>query len=183
MIVALLVACLLSTQGRLLQIEITAGEGAVHPAGSRTPSGLTVRVADELGQPVPGAVVSFRLPDDGPGGAFTSGLATEIVTTGADGKAAAPPIRWNHLHGALEIRVIAAKDGQRAGTVVVQHIAERPATVRQNRFSRKWLYIAGVAAAGAVAGLSLNRSGAGRSPDSPPADVDIGAPTIIIGKP
>ncbi len=183
MIFALVLACVLSLQDPLLQIEVVAGEGAVHPAGSRTPSGLVVRVADSLGRPVAGALVSFRLPDDGPGGAFASGLGTEIVKAGADGRAVAPPVRWNHLHGAVEIRITAARDGRRAGAVVVQHIAAAPASLRRARSGRKWLYIAGAAAAGAVAGFTLNRSGNGRAADSPAAGVDIGTPTIVIGKP
>jgi hypothetical protein len=179
-------ACLLAMQGRLLQIEVVAGEGAVHPAGSRGSPNLVVRVTDELGAPVAGAIVSFRLPDDGPGGAFASGLATEITNTGPDGRAAAPPVRWNHVHGALEIRVTAAKEGTRAGTAVLQHISERPASAQRRLRApgRKWLYIFAIAGGGAAAGILGARAGGGSRPaGASPADVEIGAPSVIIGKP
>lgn len=189
MIVALLAACLLTADARMLQIEVVAGAGAVHQAGSRSSSGLVVRVTDELGTPVKGALVSFRLPEDGPGGAFTSGLGSEIVTTGEDGRAVAPRIVWNDLEGAVEIRITAAKDGVRAGTVVVQQIAGRASPAQRERFSlslsRKWLYIAGAAAGAVVAGVAVGRGGGGGNgnPGGTNTSIDIGAPTITIGTP
>lgn len=187
MIVALLALCLVSADARLLQIEVIAGEGAVHQAGSRSSSGLAVRVTDELGAPVAGALVSFRMPEDGPGGAFTSGLGTEIVTTGADGRAVAPRVVWNDLEGAVEIRITAAKEGLRAGAIVTQQLAGHAPVAARQRFgtSHKWLYIAGAAAGAAALGFAVGRGSStnGGAPGTPDKSIDIGAPTITIGNP
>ena len=61
-------------------MRILDGEGQVYAAriaGSPTP--VTVQVTDETGKPVDGASVSFHLPDDGAGGAFTGGMQTDIA--------------------------------------------------------------------------------------------------------
>lgn len=182
-------ALLLAAPASLIQIEVVSGEDAVHPAGAKSSPGLAVRVVDNLGSPVAGALVSFRLPDDGPGGAFVSGLATELVTTRSDGRAVAPAVRWNALHGPVEIRVLAAKDDLRAGIVVLQHLSESPgvpAATRGSRFRRKWVYLAGIAAAGAAIGFAGGRASGSSGPNPPgpsDTDIDIGAPTVVIGKP
>jgi hypothetical protein len=117
-------------------------------------------------------------------------LATELVTTGADGRAVAPAVRWNALNGPVEIRILAAKDDLRAGTLVVQNLAEHqgraPAAASGSRFRKKWVYIAGIAAAGAAIGFAGGRA-SGPSPPATPGpsdtDIEIGSPTVVIGKP
>jgi len=69
----------------ILLIRVVDGAGAVYPIGSRATRGVTVQVTDEIGKPVDSAAVSFRLPDDGPSGTFSSGMRMEIVTTGRMG--------------------------------------------------------------------------------------------------
>ena len=64
----------------LLQIRIIEGEGAVHTVGTRASQALVLRITDESGRPVPGASVSFRLPDEGPSGTFQTGLRTEVAS-------------------------------------------------------------------------------------------------------
>ena len=93
----------------ILLIHIVEGEGAVYAIGSRATRGVTVQVTDETGKPVESAVVSFRLPDDGPTGEFSSGMRTEIVPTGADGRANVWGMQWNRVTGPLEVRITAAK--------------------------------------------------------------------------
>jgi len=55
----------------ILQIRVLEGDGAIH-ALARAPAGRCPCNHDETGKPVEGAAVSFRLPDDGPGGVFAS---------------------------------------------------------------------------------------------------------------
>lgn len=171
------------------------GEGAVYPIGSRATRGVTVQVTDETGKPVDNAAVSFRLPDDGPTGAFSSGTRTEIVPTGADGRANVWGMQWNRVTGPLEIRITAAKGQARAGTVCglylsnalvtsAPHIGrkDRPPGARK---SHRIIWIGvGIAAAG-FAGVAAVSS-RGTPSAAAPAGVNapqIGTPSIIIGKP
>lgn len=111
----------------ILQIRVLRGEGLVNTVGSKSANPLLVQVSDETGRPVAGATVSFRLPEDGPGGFFRSGLHTDVAVTGADGKAAMGTVLWGRTPGPVHIRVVAAKDRTRSGIVVSQYLAEQPA--------------------------------------------------------
>lgn len=177
----------------ILQIRIVEGEGAVYPIGGRATRGVTVQITDETGRPVDRVAVSFRLPDDGPTGAFSSGMRTEIATTSADGRASVWGMQWNRVTGPLQVRITAAKGQARAGTVCGLFlsdaaVATEPRSVRAPgwRGHRKiWLGIA--IAAGAFAGVAAvtsrgtpsAASGNGGTVNAP----QIGTPTIIIGKP
>ena len=173
-----------------LQIRIVEGEGAVYSIGARATRGITVQVTDETGKPVDRVAVSFRLPDDGPTGAFSSGMRTEIVTTSSDGRASVWGMQWNRVTGPLQVRITAAKGLARAGTVCGLFLSDaaiatepRSAKALGLRSHRKiWLGIA--IAAGAFAGVAAVTSrgtpGATAGTVSAP---QIGTPTIIIGKP
>ena len=170
-----------------IQLRIVEGEGTVYPVASRATRGLTVLVTGEDGTPVEGAAVSFRLPEDGPGGTFTSGLRTEVVTTNSDGRAAVWGMQWNKLPGRFDIRITAVKDDARAGIVSHQHLTDALSTKREKGFSAshrgrtKWLLI-GAVAGGAAAGLAFARSGHASLPvPVGPVAPAIGNPTLIIG--
>lgn len=174
----------------ILQIRIVEGEGAVYPIGARATRGVTVQVTDETGKPVENAAVNFRLPDDGPTGAFASGMRTEIATTGADGRASVWGMQWNRVTGPLEIRITAAKGPARAGTVCGLFLSDaavaaepRRAAAAGWRSHRKiWvgIAIAAGAFAGAAAVTSRGTPGAAAGTVNAP---QIGTPTITIGKP
>jgi len=188
-------------EAAILQLQVIQGEGAVHTAGTRSSRPLVVEVTDEAGRPVEGAAVSFRMPEEEPSGTFASGLRTEVLVTGRDGRASVWGIQWGMTPGPVRIRITAARGHARAGTVAVQQIEARrpgnePSTrpVSASRPRGRWLPIA-VAAAGAAAGglvLGLTRqtqqasaaaaSAAALSAAKAPA-VQVGPPTITIGKP
>ncbi|HTS49590.1 MAG TPA: hypothetical protein VMH05_16670 [Bryobacteraceae bacterium] len=111
----------------IIQLTVVEGEGMVYRTGARAARGLTVLVTDEAGKPVPNASVSFRLPESGPSGLFTSGLRTEIVTTGADGRASVGGMLWNKTAGPVEIHITAVKDQARAGIISTQYLNETAA--------------------------------------------------------
>jgi hypothetical protein len=175
----------------ILQIRVLEGEGLAYTAGSRATRGITVQVTDETGKPVEGASVSFRLPEDGPSGAFSSGSKSEIATTGADGHASIWGMQWNRTVGSLEVRVTAVKGQARAGTVVSSYISEPAAghaasvDSRVGGSSHKWVWIllatAGALGAGAAAVAGKSSSPAATSPASAPPS--FGAPTITLGHP
>lgn len=195
-VVASVLALLMAAQATLLQIRVVEGEGAVHPAGSRGP-GLTLEITDEAGRPVSGAVVSLRLPDEGPAGVFANGMATEILVTGADGRAATTPTRWNRIPGPVQIRITAVRDRLRAGTVVTQYVNDpdakgttptTQATVERSRSRKKWMKVAliaaGAAGVGFATGMAARGGGAKSAAETAPAGaVQIGPPTITLSKP
>jgi hypothetical protein len=162
------------------------GEGAVHAAGSRDGRPLAVQITDETGRPVEGATVTFRMPEEGPGGLFARGMRTEVATTAADGHAIIHGVIWNRLPGAFQIRITAVKGQVRAGTIVSQYISDSPQTARLSTGAsrKKWLAVTAIAAgaaAGIVAGMSKSPAPAAGSPPVPPPQ--IGLPTITLGKP
>ncbi len=173
----------------IIQLRVVEGEGAVYATGSRATHGVTVQVTDETGQPVESAAVSFRLPDDGAGGTFSTGLRTEIVTTRADGRATIWGMKWNRTTGPFEVRVTAAKGQARAGIVVSQYLSDKvPASsggdgqFHASHSYKKWLLIAAAVAGGAVGGLVL---GERKTPSSStaanaPGPPSIGPPIIVI---
>ncbi len=184
----LIAANLCGQDPAILQIKVTEGEGAVYAIGARATRGLTVQVIDEAGKPVEGASVSFRLPDSGPAGTFASGSKTEIVTTGADGRAGVWGMQWNRTAGSLEVRITALKGQTRAGTTCSIYLSDSPearaSTARVGPKGHKWLWIAlaaaGVAAAG-VAVVAVAGKPAATSTTTP--GLSIGSPTIVLGHP
>ncbi|MCC6857048.1 MAG: Ig-like domain-containing protein [Bryobacterales bacterium] len=183
--------CLLLGQTAILQVRVVAGEGAVHAPGSRSTSELTVEVTDETGRPVQGAAVSFRLPEQGPGGLFSNGLSTDLVLTGADGRATVTGMRANRTPGPFQIRITVAKDQARAGIVSRQYVSEvravpaasAPGAVKK-KGRGKWIAVA-LIAAGAAGGaaIGLTRNGSSPSAGAAPPALSVGPPSISIGKP
>jgi hypothetical protein len=168
-----------------LKIRIVEGDGAAYPLGSRSTRGIAVEVTDDTGKPVEEATVNFRLPEDGPGGAFSNKSKTQIATTGRDGRASVWGMQWNRTPGAFEVRITVAKGEARAGTVCSQSLttASVPAT-RRSGGSHKWLWAALAVAGGAGAAVILaGRAGSGSSTNGTSSVVTyIGTPTITIGK-
>jgi hypothetical protein len=175
----------------IVQLKVIDGEGTVYRTGGRAARGLTVLVTDEGGKPVPSAAVSFRLPDSGPSGVFSSGLRSEVVTTGADGRASVWGMQWNKSAGAMEIRITAVKEQARAGIVSTQYLNDTAVAqpggegvFKSSHSSKtKWLLIGALVGGGAAAGLLFARSHATTSATVAPAGISVGSPTVIVGHP
>jgi hypothetical protein len=173
-----------------LQIKITEGDAVIHAAGSRSAQPLTVQITDENGQAVSSAAVSFRLPDEGPGGLFANGLRTEIGITDANGRATVRRMQLNHTPGDFQIRITAAKDQARAGTLVPQSIqgpeaASGQALLPKAKSGKKWLVL-GLLAAGLAGGVGAGMAARPARPGitPPPAPtVTIGPPSVSLGRP
>jgi hypothetical protein len=132
----------------IVQLKVVDGDGAVYRTGTRATHGLTVMVTDETGKPVDMASVSFRLPDGGATGTFSSGLRTEIVTTGPDGHASVWGMQWNKTAGPVEIRVTAIKEQARAGIVSTEYLSDAVAAksggegvFTASHGGHKWLWV------------------------------------------
>jgi hypothetical protein len=133
--------------------------------------------------------VSFRLPDDGPGGTFASGLRTEVVTTKADGRATVWGMKWDRATGPFEVRVTAAKGQARAGIVVSQFLSDKVTATsggngqfHTSHSYKKWLLIAGVVGGAAMGGLVLGqrKSSSSSTASNAPGPPSIGTPVIVI---
>jgi hypothetical protein len=173
-------------------LKVVDGEGVVYRTGTRATRGLTVVVTDETGKPVDMAAVSFRLPDGGASGTFNTGLRTEIVTTGPDGRATVWGMQWNKTAGPVEIRVTAIKDQARAGIVSTQYLSDAVAAksggegvFTASHGGHKWLWVAGAIAVGAVGGGAayylLSRSKAPTTTST--SGVVVGSPSVIVSPP
>ncbi len=191
---ALVVAlsCPATAQVAILQIQVLEGEGGVYAPGARVPRPLVVQITDETGSPVPGAAVSFHLPEEGAGGNFVNGLRTVVTTTDERGRAALRNLVLNRVPGRFPIRIIASKEQARAGMISFQYIAG-PATgiapagkappPRAARSRAKWIALTAlVAGAGTAAGLALTQPSATAPASSAPPLV-IGTPSFSVGKP
>ena len=186
----------------VIHIRVLEGDGAVHSAGTRSSRTLSVEITDETGKPVDGAAVSFRLPEEGPGGTFADKIRTNIAITGPDGKAGLREFNAGTLTGPFQIRVTALKEGVRAGTIVDQFVSEipksrvrTPSTARSlvegNRpaGSRKWILWLAAAAGAAAAGILASTASKTANPGAPaptPTVIPpptVGPPSISIGRP
>jgi len=116
--------------------------------------------------------------------------------TRSDGRASLWAIRWGRTVGRLRIRITAVKANARAGTFSEHYITsaergeQRGSGSKQPSISKprgKWIAIAVAAAGAAAGGLALGLTGRSQSPQpaaaSQTADVQVGMPTITIGKP
>jgi len=170
-----------------LELQVVHGAGAVYAAGSRGGEVLRVQVTDPAGAPVRGAVVSFLMPSSGPGGTFSNGLSADVVITGADGTALVRGVSWNKTHGALKIRVTAAKGQARATAAVSMELVgsgdsrASHITAGAGRTRTKVVLLLVCAAAGSVAaGLAVSRrSNPGSSSSGNGLSID--RPTITVG--
>ncbi len=192
MVCCALAAALTANASVIIQLKVVEGEGVVYRTGARATRGLTVLVTDETGKPVENAAVSFRLPDEGPSGTFNSGLRTEVVTTGPDGRATIWGMLWNKAPGPVPIRITAAKDQARAGVISTQYLSDTVAAKAggEGVFTaphkgHKWLWIALIAGAGAGAGVAFSGHGStsGTAAASTTPGIVIGTPSIIVGHP
>lgn len=185
-----------ASDSALLQLQILEGSGLVQTAGSKATRPLTVQVTDETGQPVAGAAVSFRMPDQEVTGSFKSGMKSEVVTTGRDGLASAWGIQWGRFPGELRIRVLAAKGPARAGAVIALQIQEsvsrsgrqtvRPAPSQRSSGRWRWVALSAGAAGAGIAAMAFSQGGSSGSSGAAVATgpaIRIGTPQVTVVRP
>ena len=174
----------------IVQLRVVEGEGTTYRIGTRASRGLTVLVTDEGGRPLDMASVSFRLPNQGATGTFSSGLRTEVATTGPDGHASVGGMQWNKTSGMVQIRITAVKEQARAGIISTQYLSDGASPTaggegvfKASHGGHKWIWIAAVAglAAGGAA-FALLHSGGTTPNQTSTTGVSVGAPTITVGQ-
>jgi hypothetical protein len=167
----------------LLEIVIVEGDGAINNVKKRTSREAIVEVQDENHKPVAGAIVSFTLPNTGPGGTFVNGSRLFMVTTDQAGRAAATSIRANSLTGSYNIRVTASFQGQTATATIAQTNAILAGAAAGAGAASGGLFgigipatiaVVGAAAAGAAFGVNqaINNN------SSKTVKVSVGTPTL-----
>lgn len=197
-----LIGSVLSAASPAIRLKIVEGEGVTYRTGARATRGITILVSDATGAPIENASVTFRLPDQGPGGVFNSGSRTQSVTTGADGLATVFGMQWNKKPGPVEIQISAAKDQAHAGIIATQYLNETIALgasatqtsepqaggdgvfTTSHHGHRKLLLAGALVGGAAAAGFALSRS-KGTQASSAAATVGavtIGSPSIIVGQ-
>ncbi|WP_321475798.1 hypothetical protein [uncultured Paludibaculum sp.] len=181
-----LFAALLAPTGALT-INVLEGAGSVVARDSVSPQRFLVQVNDAAGHPVPSVTVIFRLPAEGPSGEFASGMRSESVLTGTDGKAYVRGVHWNATPGKLDIHVLIP--GEKADLKIPAEISASMPTSRHvtPKSPKKWIILAAVSGATiaglAVAGGHKNASAAAPATGVYVAPPNVGPPVISIGKP
>lgn len=176
----------------VLQLRVVQGEGAVYASGSRATRGVVVQVTDETGRPVESATVSFRLPEQGPTGTFSSGQRTEIASTDANGRVEVWGMQWSRETGGFELRITAAKGQVRGSVVCPLYLSAAPVLSRDrdaapqhsltHKKTKLWIAVGLAAAAGfAAAGVAGKSAPAATAAAS--TAPQIGTPTIAIVRP
>ncbi len=171
--------------GDSLKIVVVEGEGGINNIRQHTAQMLSVRVEDEKQHPVPGAVVVFALPTDGPSGVFQNGAKTLTVTTNDQGLASARGVKPNTVSGEMPIHVNASYQGRTARAIITQFNMTVPSA---KAGSSKLLIIIAVIGAAAAGGAyaGLHKSGSSSSSatlPSGPSHISITAGTGTVGPP
>jgi hypothetical protein len=163
-----------------LTITIIEGEGAINNIKSRVAREPIVEVDDENHKPVAGAIVTFTMPNSGPGGTFLNGSRVLTVTTGQDGRATATGLRSNNQKGQYQIHVLASIAGVVATAVITQSVAGGGAAGGSSGGGLFGLgipltvVIVGGLAAGTATGLALGLGGGGTRT----ARISVGPPSL-----
>ena len=163
-----------STDGQL-KILVLEGQGAINNISLRRAREPVVEVTNENGAPVAGAVVTFMLPDAGPGGVFGDNSKILSVTTDEKGQAVGRGLRPNKIIGQYQILASASYQGRNARTSITQTNAE-PVAAANHGSSKKllWLVLIG---GGAAAGAAFGARG---SASSPAVAVSAGSPAGAV---
>ncbi len=95
---------------------MTEGDGLQVKAGGPSFGGISALVTDGMGNPIPQAKVTFRLPAAGPTGIFPNGTRSEDQISDAQGKVSTWGIRWGTQPGDCHVAITAQHGGASAGT-------------------------------------------------------------------
>jgi hypothetical protein len=172
-----------------LRIVVLAGEDGLNDIQQGTAVTPSVRVEDESGRPIAGAVVVFTAPDTGPSAVFSDGTRSLLVHTDARGEATARGLRPSASEGPFQLRVDATYRGGRTTAMIrqtnVKPIVEEVTPVGRKPKSRKGLFIALAGGAAAAIALGMSRGGGGNGSTVPPpaAQTTITAGTVTVGPP
>jgi hypothetical protein len=158
-----------------LKIIVVEGEGGINNIRQHTTQTPSVRVEDENQHPVPGAVVVFALPADGPSGVFQKGAKTLAVPTNEQGIASARGFKPNTVSGEMQIHVNVSYRGRTGKATITQfNMAVPTAKAGSSKLLIVIALVGAGAAGGAYAGLHKSGSSSQSSVAVPSVAVPIG---------
>jgi hypothetical protein len=170
-----------------LKIVTLQGEGAVNDIKSKTITEPVVEIRDSRELPVSDAEVVFQLPAMGPGGIFPDRSRVLVTRTNGQGQAAAAGLLPNNETGRFNIKVTANSSGRTAAAIIAQtNSRDLSASVRSasRSKSRRWIIIAAVVGAGAVAGGVYAATRPGPTPPPPVVPViSVTTGPVTVGGP
>jgi hypothetical protein len=162
-----------------LNINVVEGAGAVNNVRTRAVREFAVEVDDENDKPVPGAVVTFVAPNEGPGGAFAGDTQLITIMTDKDGRALAGSYRPNSAVGDYKIQVTATFGTETASATISQS-NQALAVAAAKKSNKKILILVAVAAAVAV-GAGAGLAGGHGSSSSSAASSTTATATLGVG--
>ena len=171
---ALLIQSCLTAQGPGFRIVVVEGDNAINNVSQRTTREPVVRI-EEDGRPVAGAIVTFQLPNTGPGGTFLDGKTLMAISTEADGLAVGRGLRPNAIVGQFTIRVTASYRGETASADITQTNA---APARAAKSPTRKILIIGLIAGAAGGGILAATHG-----KSTPASTTASTPGSVVVTP
>lgn len=173
-----------TAQPSKLNINVVEGAGAVNNVRTKAAREFAVEVDDENDHPVPGAVVTFIAPNEGPGGAFAGDTQLLTVMTDKDGRAVAGAFRPNSTVGDYNIQVTATL-GDETGSATISQSNRALAVPAAKHSNKKVLILVAVGAAvavGAGAGLAGGHGSSSTSSSSssiPTATLGVGSGATV----
>lgn len=165
---------------KTLNLVIVEGEGSINNLRNRVAREPIVQVEDENRKPVSGALVTFMLPNSGPGASFPNGAQSLTVVSDANGRAVARGLRTNNLEGQYQIR-ITAQLGERSASAAIgmsNSLAAAAATGAGIGAGKLLLILGIVGGAAAAGGIVYATTTSGPSPAHPPVTVTPGTPSV-----
>jgi len=159
-----------------LHVVVLEGEGAINNVRAPRAKEPVIRVEDANNQGVPGATVTFLLPERGAGAIFGDGGSSLTLITDDRGEAVARGLRANRMPGTFQIRISASK-GDRNTTASISQTNVDPGSHGSSRLIAILAVAGGAAAAGAAMALRGGKSTSAATV-TPPTIVTPGTPSF-----
>ncbi len=168
-----------------LNIRVLAGDNERNDLERRVMAPLVIQVTDRDARPVETAEVVFRFPVSGPGAAFAGGKTSQTARTNSDGQAAALNWMANGQLGKFQVHVTATYGNQVGEATlsminVTRVVEEKPKSQAASWWSHRWVKIAVIGGAAAIAvGVILATRGGSKSSSGTTVTVGPGgSPTV-----
>lgn len=163
-VIAMLLQPLIAQDSEKYEIKIIRGANLVNSVKRRVATEPIVEVQDRNKKPVGGVILTFTLPQTGPGGTFTaSGSNIATVTTDASGRATMPAFQSNGQAGSYNVTVSGSVGGETFSTVIP--VTSAPAAFAHATALKVTIFAA--VAAGVATGLAVSRSGSSKTTITP----------------